>query len=223
MLTVTCPGKKKGNIMNFNTVYNACMSKMASMKKEGMYKRADRTDGSQSAQIGTIREGNVYAAQLARNAQAHREQLVQQAATDPKRPGISPAERATDMEIILDRPLRYGSDRFVNDWRLMRTAPTGSVITQAQLDAHRNRQAGYQADMLFDSDTNQFDAAQQYLIERGRENQRRYNNGILWKNEPTKVPMPEVISNPEDVTALDHAGYSMANNNRNRNPNTGYA
>lgn len=211
--------------MNFNTVYNACMSKIASMEMEGMYKSAGPNDGTQSAQVGTIREGNVYADQLARNAQAKREQLVQQARNtpNPKRPGTSPAERATDMEIILDRPLRYGSNRFVNDWRLRTSAPAGSVITQAQLDAHRQRQAGYQADSLFEPGTNQHDAAQQYLIERGKENQQRYKDGTLWKNEPSKVPMPKVISKPEDVQALDYTGYTMANNNRRRNPNTGNA
>lgn len=211
--------------MNFNTVYNACMSKIASMEMEGMYKSAGPNDGTQSAQVGTFNTNNTYATQLAANAQAKRKQLVQQARNtpNPKRPGVSPAERAVDTEIILDRPLRYGSDRFVNDWRLMRTAPKGSIITQAQLDAHRQRHAGYQADSLFEQGTNQYDAAQQYLIERGKENQQRYKDGTLWKNEPTKVPMPKVISKPEDIQALDYAGYTMANNNRRRNPNTGNA
>ena len=87
----------------------------------------------------------------------------------------------------------------------------GRPIMQKGLDINRKWQAAKGARWIFPENTRQYDAAKQYLIERGKENQKRYQDGVLWKNEPSKVPMPSVISHPLDIQRLDTQGAGMAN------------
>lgn len=84
-------------------------------------------------------------------------------------------------------------------------------ISIGDLRLTRLVQARAGADDLFDSNTVQHNDAQEYLKARGEENHQRYKDGTLWKNEPSKVPMPKTISQPDKIKQLDAVGAGMAN------------
>lgn len=106
---------------------------------------------------------------------------------------------------------KYGVSKYVGDYPINGFGPKSKPITQKYLNDNRRWQASRGASVIAPKYTKQHEAAKQYLIDRGKENQKRYQEGVLWKNEPSKVPMPSVISSPRDIELLNTMGAGVAN------------
>ena len=87
---------------------------------------------------------------------------------------------------------------------------TPSPITNRDLNLYRAEQANMNANAIFGQGTAQAASAKDYLMQRGKENHQRFLEGTLWKNEPSKVPVPTNISNPEQLEYLEEAGKLQA-------------
>ena len=87
------------------------------------------------------------------------------------------------------------------------------IIKQSDLDQTRDNKSFWGAYSLYPmfAYPDKYNAAKKYLMDRGAENQKRFQEGTLRNNEPSKVKFPDVITDPEIRRKLDVMGAGMAN------------